>query len=327
MAVSPEPSSDRYVILRSDNRLEVGESGKATLRSVKVGGPAHGGFWQSTIWTSSGSIILASNKGEYTIRFFDGRHADATVSTLYLHDPNSKENTSSCPVTTSAYDDHSQILWIAIWARSTILAVKVGPATYGCKFLSFTEMALGPVSHLAIEPGSMVQGSRPAVIYRHPIGFTILALSSSAVGKLQAAAETVHDPNDVGVPGRPREQDTRPAETQEPQMQEVESPLASEKVKEEASTPTITAPVPESIRAGPELKDQGPESSLAPDVSSEVPAAAEIDYAKVNLPTPVSRVFLNLQNVLDTEPRDKCSLCCFEGGSQQASQSTRSAAR
>jgi hypothetical protein len=289
LAVSSEPLSDRYVVLRSDNRLEVGISGQATLRSVKVDGPAHGGVWQSTIWTSSKSIILASDKGEYTIRFFDGRSSDATTSTLYLHDPSSKEHASSCPVTTSAYDDHSHILWIAVWARSTILAVKVLP-TYGCKLLSFTEMALGPISHLAVEPGSMRHGSRPAVIYRHPTGFTAVAPSSSTLAKLQAAADTVHDPNSVVLRSNPPEQGTHPAEAQESQLREVEPLLAPEKVKEEASISTITAPVPESIPAGPELL-QAPELSPAPDFSSEMRAAAEIDYAKVNGPTPVSRVF------------------------------------
>jgi len=284
--------SDQYVVLRSDNRLEVGGSGEATLRSLKIDGPAHGGVWQSAIWTWSKSIILGSSKGEYTIRFFDGRSTETTTSTLYLHDPSTKEPTSSCPVTTATYDNRSNILWIAIWARSTILAVKVLP-TYGCKLLSFTETALGPISHLAIEPSSMRVGSKPAVLYRHPTGFTAFAPSTTALAKLQASADTVHDPNVVILPTHLLERDLRPAVGQEAQPTAVEPLVVTEKIKEESriSSPAA-ATVPESVPAASE-PSQEPESSSAPDGSGEMSVTAEIDYAKVNGATTVSHGFLN----------------------------------
>lgn len=229
--------------------------------------PSQGGAWRSIL--QSGSYwILSSDRNEYAV-FPLARHKAPSV--FFLRDPSGSQDDSTIPTSTAVLDCERNILWIAIWARQTLLAVKIS-GTVQPVFSAYAEFATGPISDLATDLSSTHKDA--SIVYRHPKGFSLFTLSPSIKQQLdEIPAPRAEEPSDFG---------SEIGSDKIEQAIEVTHEEAASAQEEVETTPA--SPVARQAPVAQDVTVNLPKSVTSPVMTNgAVPmSATDIDYTKVS---------------------------------------------
>jgi hypothetical protein len=257
--------------LHQGNKIIVGSLTDSSEREVRIPAPAEGGSWRSVDHTGH-SLILCSTRNEYAIFPLGSDIETSAASTFFLQDPSDKQDQSAVYSSAATFDADRSIYWIAIWARASLLAIKISKTDQQA-FAAYAEIAIGSTSDLAIDLSDQTVDA--SLVYRRPGGFSMLTLHPSVTKELGEVADLVASRRSVST----AEASTKQEEQANP---EIEEEHASEPTKEEIET-TPASPV---IKEAPIAKDVT--VNLPQPITSPVQANAnvtsapeEIDYSKV----------------------------------------------
>ena len=267
MDVAVSSQRAECVQLFQDNSLLIGSILDKQYRELDVPAPAQGGTWRSIVDTGS-SLVLGSTRDEYAIFPLEQNGEMRTSSSLVLRDPSGTQDASTVPSSTAVFDAKHGILWIAVWARASLLAVKVS-GTGKQVFSAYAEIAVGSVSDLATDLSDVNQDA--SVVYRHLKGFSMLTLHPSVMKKLdESKAPSPLPESDIVLDTAAHEEQSteQTEERPQPTQEEIETTPASPVMKDASVGKDVTVNLPKAVTSPVQA-------------STRLQASPDIDYAKV----------------------------------------------
>lgn len=261
-------------MLHQNNKVIVGSVTDSSERELQVQAPAEGGSWRSIDHTGH-ALILCSTQNEYALFPLAGDGELSPLSTFFLQDPSNAKEASAVRSSTAVFDAPRNTYWVAIWARASLLAIKI-TGTDRQAFAAYAEIASGPTSNLAIDQSNQI--AEASILYRRPAGISMLTLHPSVakeldeVADMHASRQPVTDADDVTKQEDKVAPEVEGEQVPEaPAQEEVQTTPASPDVKEAPVAKDVTVNLPKPVASPVQAN---PSMASAP---------AEIDYSKVRL--------------------------------------------